>query len=467
NTTITLRSGGSPVTSTIATPTNGAAPKLSFSTATVTVKPNNYLGLWGLRYGNNNTFDWIPTATDPNWIRSAAVIPPDKTFTVLKGIVDYYFLTFYPGRSEHNLGLSLDPGSGNLTKISYGDAVTSDVVSFSGTPATTLTFNTQAVPVTTNGWWGQHGIQYGGSFLNYYNGGPLNGGWSWLPNALGSAGWMQTANAAANNWYLLRGMKSYYLHAFYPLASTHYRVLDLAADGTFSFPNDGDAIDTVSPYTSADASGIVLRTAAVTFNYNTWRGSWELRYGNDSTGWTTLMDDQFVAGMDRARNRTFTVLGGIKNYYYLRFWPGLQYFLNLHWDPTTARFGYYQPGSGIDASSEAVNLSTNNQVTFNTRQVQVAFSPAGSLGTTWQVKYGEGPLAGNLGEQEDTINTISYTSDSITSRDWKLLYGMRNYYWVQLSSQAQGSGFGTNAAGAPTVGSVSVAGKTFTLAPNP
>lgn len=457
---------GGPVTTDAVTLTGGASPKITFATSTITVKPNNYQGLWALRYGTGASSGgtWLSSnQADLNWVRALARPPADKTYTLLKGIPNYYWILYYPGRAEQYMGFSL-AANGNVSYSSAGDAVTSAAASFSGS---TITFQTHLVPINVNGYDGLHGIQYGGNWLNYYGNGPITTGWSWLTNESGRTGWVNGgSNNTPDRWYLLKGMKNYYIHVFYPGGTWYYRAINLSSTGAPSFPNDGENISS-NVYSTANSSGLTLNVATITLYPNNYHGYHGLRYGRSrQSGWQWLRDENAVSAWHRFTGtnwpdsvRKYKILKGLDDYYFLMFWPDADYFLALNYNVSSSKFEVNTGNSGLDMSAAAIDVGTANALKFNTRRTRVRYT--NSLGTKlWTVHTGNG-VSYNVMEDEAGAYDYATTND----RYWYLMKGMTNYFWVRVDSQNQGGGFTTSTTGTVSPTSVSLGGTTFSISP--
>ena len=264
-----------------------------------------------------------------------------------------------------------------------------------------ITFNTLEVPVNTSRWLGSWGLYYGDS---------PSRGWTWLPTTANEVTWVSGDRRSK----LLMGLRDYYFLQFWPGNSKYYLPFDIDGNGAITLkpfagsPVTGGAVTVVS--------GNTLTFSTVDFNSDVkgWRGSHGLLYGESSAkGWgflrTTELDTSWVAA-----NKTWTLLRGITNYYFLYVYPGgVDYFINMNLGAGDT-FVYVDKGANI--SRDIVTFGSK-AFSFNTKVFTV--ETKGFLGN-WGIYYGDSPQRGWTWLPNDLNQTGWVTED----RSVTLLKGM-------------------------------------------
>ncbi len=458
---------------------------VKFNVGDLKINPNNYTAYWGVLYGCGARcgWTWFPSNDTgqenvQNWVYPVGKSSPTRNWKVLRGIDNYYHFTFYPGWWETSADLNVDPTSGNVSVASVADWVTTAAF---GTSGNQLNLQTQRVVVNPNGWMGYHGFMYSTLYQNADRTGPLTSAYGWLYNDRWDACCWNTHNvtqqADSNNWpawYLVKGLKSYYIHSLYPGGKNFYRTVTVNADGSYSFPNDGADV-TTSLYTGQTgtthpAGTLTLNTRPITVDRAGYTGYWGFMYGgNDGRTWlgNTRNNGQAwlraYTGDATYDNPPYTLLLGVNNYYLLNFYPGSQYYASLHFNASTSKFEFTTEHNGQNITpSAALDVSTANVLRFGTRTMRITASgpPAGM---TWTARHGD---AGVYAEAMWDLQNNSYdylTGTTYPTRDWKLVKGMKAYYTVYQNNATLPTGFGTNADGTPNMTSVNVGGVVFNL----
>lgn len=411
NDTLTVTENGGPIHTSAVSPITqtSATPTLTFQTYKIKVDPNGFRGYWGILYGisANQGWTWVPATTGEAWWQFNNQA---REFWLLKGIDRHYFVYFWPGAGDDFVQFDMNT-SGSLSFVDKGARFGQSSVLYNNPATGQLKFNTSTLTINSNNWRGYHGMFYGN--------GPQQG-WTWLNASNGE--WWTIGN---NTWSLIRDTKGYHQHIFWPVGANYYRAFDVDANGTVTTP-DGGAPVTTSVYTASTFAGpnptITLNTGKNYFYTNGYGGHTGLLYGiSPQQGWTWLYDDAQAHWSkfptSQYTNKSWTLLRGISNYYYLAFWP---------WNPY-ANFNVDGSGNVQFNSGGSQGLTIGNSVSSSGAQMYVhnCWVEMHGAGARWAMHYGDSQSKDWAFDENGSQDWVS----SGVTRRWLIPKGMSNYWW--------------------------------------
>ncbi len=433
---LTAKENGGPVHTTVATYTSGANPKVTFNTTLTSVDPNGFRAYWGILYGISASmgWTWTPATNGEAWWQFNN---QKRDFWLLRGIDNYYFVYFWPGASDDYVQFKNDPSTGAVSYVDKGARFGAQSILFQNPSAASLKFNTQKITIDNNGWRGYHGMFYGNS--------PQQG-WTWL-NSESGEWWV----IGKNYWYLIKDTTNYFQHIFWPIGANYYRSLNVSSTGVLSSPEGGAPV-TSSVYSSVSGSTLTMNTGDVYFNNNGYGGATGMMYGiSPQQGWTWVSDEDSnnccwaESASAAPTNRRFKMLRGISNYYFITFWPWEPY-LNFNLDGSNNIVQNQGGSSNVTANVSVVTVSAG-QLRASTC-LENLYSNVGT--PRWLMYYGETQsknTAFDMTGSRDWVN-VAYP----TTRQWRLLKGMSNYWWWAVEGKTGYISWSTNTAGDPTWG---------------